>query len=317
MMVATNFGDTRLRSSAEVAVSQGRFMILELRLAPATEPSNRETAPASTRSEEMNRSTCGQWAAFGSHRERIERLILRHLRKADRLLLESPPARLCALGAGNCNDLDLRFLCDRVGEVHLLDIDAAALEAAAGRQRAGNLANLHRHAPVDLTAPGDLPDRLGRFDIVVSSCVLSQLIAGLRDRLGAEHPRFRSERTLTIAHHLRLMHNLLAPGGSAILINDVVSTDTVPRLRQVPPGDLPGLMRQLIADGKAFRGLDPATICFALDRLPVPVVRNWSSPWLWHLSALRSFLVYGLVFRVQGSGFSEERRRRANTETCK
>ncbi len=254
---------------------------------------------STVRSEELNLSTRGQWELFRSHRDQIEQLILRHLPQQHPLLLESPATRLCALGAGNCNDLDLRFLRDRVGELHLLDIDAAALKAAAVRQRTADAPNVFRHAPIDLTADARLCERIGRFDIVLSSCVLSQLIAGVRSRLGAGHLRFAQERAATIAHHLRLMLDLLAPGGRAILINDVVSSDTLPQLRQVPPDHLPGLMRTLVAEGKTFRGLDPAAMSTAIDQLPFAVSRQQFPPWLWHLSALRSYLVYGIVFSVQ------------------
>jgi hypothetical protein len=273
-------------------------MILEPPPAPSLRVSDREPAPVGSRSEELNRSTRGQWELFRSHREQVERLILHHLPQPHPLLLELPRTRLCALGAGNCNDLDLRFLCDRVGEVHLVDIDAAALTAAMARQKAEDIANLRRHAPFDLAAPNSLPDRLGRFDIVLSSCVLSQLIAGVRERLGADHPDFPSQRTKMVTQQLWLMLRLLAPGGCGILINDLVSSDTAKGLRQVPPDDLPSLMQRLVADGKTFRELDPAAITGALDRLSSTGKRYQTRPWLWHLSALRSYLVYGLVFRM-------------------
>jgi hypothetical protein len=124
---------------------------------------------------------------------------------------------------------------------------------------------------------------------------LSQLIGGLRDRLGADHPRFRSERAKTVVQHLRLILGLLAPGGCAILVNDVLSSDTVPRLRQVPEDDLPRLMQQLVLEGKTFGCMDPGAMGSALDRLSFAGSRRWSAPWLWDLSPSRSYLVYGLV----------------------
>jgi SAM-dependent methyltransferase len=252
----------------------------------------------SVRSQELNLSTRGQWELFRSHREHIERLVLQQLPERHRLLLDSPRRRMCALGAGNCNDLDLRFLCQQLDELHLLDIDSTSLESAARRQKVSDAPNLFRHAPIDLTAPDKWTDEIGRFDVVLSSCVLSQLIAGVRDRLGAEHRCFPAERQATIEHHLQLMLRLLAPGGIAILITDVVSSDTFPRLRQIPSDDLPGVMRELIADDKTFRGLDPATIGATLDQLGNRSKRCWIAPWLWHLSALRSYMVYALILRV-------------------
>ena len=46
------------------------------------------------------------------------------------------------LGAGNANDLDLEQLARRFDEVHLVDIDAAALARATGRQTPGVRARL-------------------------------------------------------------------------------------------------------------------------------------------------------------------------------
>jgi hypothetical protein len=270
-------------------------MILESAGLPIAEPAETDRLAKSARSQELNLSTRGQWELFRSHREQIERLVLQHLPERHRLLLDSPRRRVCALGAGNCNDLDVRFLCQQLDELHLLDIDSAALESASRRQKVIDTPNLFRHAPLDLAAPAQWADEIGRFDVVLSSCVLSQLIAGVRDRLGAEHPRFPAERQTTIEHHLRLMLRLLAPGGSAVFITDIVSSDTAPRLRQIPAGDLPGVMRELIADVKTFRGLDPATIGTTLDRLRDRSKRSWIAPWLWHLSALRSYMVYAVV----------------------
>jgi hypothetical protein len=279
-------------------------MSLETALTPATASSVAGVADTgrkskSARSEELNLSTRGQWELFRSHREQIERLIVSQLPQPDRLLLESPSRRVCVLGAGNCNDLDLRVLCDHLDELHLIDIDAAALESAAKRQKVISAPNLRRHAPIDLTAPNQWTDEIGRFNVVLASCVLSQLIASARDRLGAEHPGFPAARHEIIAQHLQLLRRLVAPGGSVIFNTDIVSSDTVPRLRQIPADDLPGLMRTLIAEDKTFRGLDPATVEATLDRLGDRSERRWERPWLWHLSVLRSYLVYAMVLKVR------------------
>ncbi|HYE18526.1 MAG TPA: hypothetical protein VEA69_08780 [Tepidisphaeraceae bacterium] len=103
----------------------------------------------------MNRSTRGQWDLFARHRAEIERLIV-------------PAAgggRACVMGAGNCNDLDLKWLSGAYAEVRLVDIDPAALERAVERQLGGGVrgegeeemrGGVVMQAPVDLTGIADL-----------------------------------------------------------------------------------------------------------------------------------------------------------------
>src|SRR6266487_2091139 len=89
----------------------------------------------------QNRTTQNQWLLYASHRRHIERLIVPETRGT---------GRICILGAGNCNDLDLRWLADVYREVHLFDLDPSALESAIRRQNVGS-ASICCHAPVDLT----------------------------------------------------------------------------------------------------------------------------------------------------------------------
>src|SRR5438552_2239549 len=73
----------------------------------------------------LNRSTRGQWALYASHRQELEKL----------LVPDQPGGRICVLGAGNCNDLDLRWLTQVYREVQLVDIDPDALPRAATFQK--------------------------------------------------------------------------------------------------------------------------------------------------------------------------------------
>src|SRR3954464_4205546 len=94
----------------------------------------------------MNRSTRGQWELYRSHRPHIERLIVPSQRDG----------RACVLGAGNCNDLDLRWMSEVFGEVHLVDLDADAVAAGIERQKMSQSGGLRIHAPIDLTGIADL-----------------------------------------------------------------------------------------------------------------------------------------------------------------
>ena len=68
------------------------------RLAPA------DASQAVRSQEKANRSTRGHWTYFASHRAEIQKLLVTDV---------GPPTaarRLCVLGAGNCNDVDLNTL---------------------------------------------------------------------------------------------------------------------------------------------------------------------------------------------------------------
>jgi len=276
----------------------------------------------------QNRTTSAQWVLFGSHRRAIERLIIPAAEPplGDRA---APPRRptLCVLGAGNCNDLDLKHLVQVFAEVHLVDIDPSALEAAVRRQGVENLPAIKRHTPFDLTAAAPTvsawaegpptaseidrtiqaisnsprPD-LGHFDVVLSPCVLSQLIEPIRLALDrGRHARYREIRAALRARHLRTMTHLLRPRGRGVLAIDLASSKMEPRLPQAHDDDLPAVMQRLVSDRRIFTGLSPAEIAETVQSDP-PLRREvadlrFTKPWLWHMGLRKSFLVYGVLFR--------------------
>jgi hypothetical protein len=267
----------------------------------------------------FNRSTREHWPHFASHREQIERLLV-----ADGL---GGGGRLCVLGAGNCNDLDLPALAEVFDEIHLVDLDPRALEVAVGRQGMSGSPRVRRHAPVDLSAvagvmatwPGrgvaraeidecvrrvataPLPALGGPFDLVLSPCALSQIVGYANDTLGPRHPRTDALRTALRDRHLRLMTEQVAPGGWGILITDVASSRSVPGLESRTPDELPDLLRTLAARGRCYRGLDPTAVGAALRADPLTAWQiadvQTLAPWLWKLGPLKTFLVYALRFR--------------------
>src|ERR1043165_130674 len=74
-----------------------------------------------------NRSAAGHVHHFQGHRERMTQEIVSRRPPA------GAPARLCLLGAGNANDVDLAALAEVFDEIHLVDIDPDALAAARRR----------------------------------------------------------------------------------------------------------------------------------------------------------------------------------------
>lgn len=107
---------------------------------------------------------------------------------------------LGVFGVGNASDLELDWLAQRFAVVHLIDLDGAALERARARVAAERRERVVLHPNVDLSglleqldpwgesfpaprelgaravaAARELVQRLGRFDVTLSTCVLSQL----------------------------------------------------------------------------------------------------------------------------------------------
>jgi hypothetical protein len=275
--------------------------------------------PPLTSQSAMNRSTRGQWELYADHRGHVERLIVP----------ARPDSRMCVLGAGNCNDLDLRWLTQAFAEVHLVDLDETALARAVRRQKCEGLPQLRLHAPVDLSAAAKAvegwsaarpdnsaidqcirliqssPTLVARalgvrpFDLVLSPCVLSQLIVSFRDLIGSEHPRYPELRAAIRAAHLRMMAGLLNRGGRGVLLVDVASTDNFPDLARVEDDAIDDLMRTLIRDGKCFRPLTPAAIRSTIQSLEDRDAigrATFTRPWRWRLGLSKAFLVYAACF---------------------
>ena len=271
----------------------------------------------------QNRTTEKQWGFYDSHRRAIERLIVPARRGG----------RICILGAGNCNDLDLSWLTEVYREVHLVDLDATALDVAIHRQKVDGHSAIHCHAPFDLTgiAPqvagwaqsppteadiGGATRKLleqphpewGCFDLVLSPCVLTQTMNPVRNALKHRYPPSHAARLAIRAalrlRHLRTISASLAPGGCGVLAIDLISSEQFPDLPRIASDRLDDFMRKFVADRRHYTGLEPAGIS-AVWRgnadlgagLSAP---QFSAPWLWHLGLRKSFLVYGVTFRKQG-----------------
>src|SRR5687767_6985847 len=72
-----------------------------------------------------NRDVRDLWERYRGHRQRVTAEILA-LAPAG----AEPGGRVCLLGAGNANDLELEALASRFDEIHLVDIDPGALSRA-------------------------------------------------------------------------------------------------------------------------------------------------------------------------------------------
>ena len=274
------------------------------------------------RQQRFNRLTRNNRESFESHRLRVTRHILSVSRPGAR--------RLCILGAGNANDLDLELLAHAFQEVHLADLDREALARAASSAPARR-ANLRLHGGVDLSGiAGALdssgparaddarrdrsirelirraretpsPEIGGPFDMVVSTCLLTQLMNAAAGVVGAAHPRLEELLAAIRTAHLCLLAETTAPGGSAILISDVASSDDHPRIATADDDELATLASHLAAQQLYFAGAGFAEMERQLREHPV-LSRSVTGvktlpPWRWRISPRRTFLVLAITFQ--------------------
>jgi hypothetical protein len=271
----------------------------------------------SRQSIEGNKESEGKWNVFETHRDKLLQLL--------RTPLNRSSLRLCVLGAGNCTDLDLHELLKTFHELHLVDLDHEALANGVRRQRLFDSPIVHRHGGIDVTGCLDeiaswspttpiaaeavkscaasfrtvLPMLPGPFDVVVSACLLSQLLRGVVMAIGESHPQFLDAIQAVRTGHLRLLAELVAPGGCGLLATDLVSSDTYPSLRFVPDENLSGVLARLVHERNFFHGLNPAIVAsfFRTDLVGAAAISKAETirPWRWDFGT-RVYAVYAIRF---------------------
>ena len=259
------------------------------------------------------------WELSRSHRQRVMELIVAGRRPKK--------ATLCVLGAGNCNDLELSKLVELFCQVHLVDLDGEAVRAAIQRQNVTCDSSITVHGGLDLTGvsdelarfpPGrqpseielerivvaansyDGPSDLGPFDTVVSTCMLSQLHNAVVHSIGVNDRR-SFDVLLAVRHrHLRLLTDLIQPGGRGVLVSDFTSSDTTSRLPSIPEAELPEYLATALNSGNFFHGLNPCVLAsqFKYDSIIAPRVTNvqLSNPWRWNFGP-RVYAVMAIEFQ--------------------
>lgn len=267
-----------------------------------------QSASPFLRQKSFNKASQFRWREFAAHRDRI----------ASYLCAAAPSGSLCVLGAGNCNDQDLARLVSHYATVLLVDVDVEAMQAGVMHQLqcvpesiefaacdlTGALEHCHeiasapsreafaklRRALAGLPAASHIQRR---FDVVASTCVLSQLIDLVRHVVGPEHPELPALASLVRMQHLRTLAELTEPGGTLLLFADFVSSDTLPELLTAPDEALPGLMEKALAHNNCFTGMNPDEIRRAIASFCEPVNPEL---WRWNLGP-RTYLVAAISGR--------------------
>ncbi len=247
----------------------------------------------------------------------------------DLVLAHGPAHRLCVVGAGNCNDLDLPALARSFREVHLVDIDETALQRAVENQRAPREA-VQLHGGIDLTGVWDdlaaedagwsadrsveqLAERLAdgtqlglqeTFDVVLSAGVLTQLLESVAAFVGEDHPGLPDLVVAVRTGHIRTLLRAVRPGGRLVLASEVISSKEAPEIASASDAELPTLLSRALWTGDVLAGVNPAALVSWLianrperARLAPPGIVG---PWRWHQTAGRFFLVVAFLIEKPG-----------------
>ena len=261
-----------------------------------------------------NQLTAGFENQFSGHREQVTHLIRSTGKNGS----------VCLLGAGNCNDVDLELISSQFQEVHLADLDAAAVARSRGSLSDALAAKVAIHAPMDLSGAYDemaswslahppdqervealiarvnshVPSLPGPYDVVASLCLLSQLIESVAICLATEHAKFIALLMAIRNRHLRLLTELTRHGGVAILVSDFVSSDTLPVLHHLTDGELAEQMPLILSDRNFFTGSNPVALIQKLEELRAergPEGRvTVTGPWRWTMGR-KVFAVCGFT----------------------
>lgn len=253
-----------------------------------------------------------------------------HRARVMQLLAEargSTGTSLCLLGAGNANDVELAKLSRQFEHIALVDLDEEALANSIASATIENSCKIERHASIDLTGilseleawrvsgppshemlvttiqlakSTPAPD-VGSFDVVASTCVLTQLIDSVCMGLPAKHPQFLELLLAVRNRHLEVIVELLNPGGAGVLISDFVSTQTAPELANWDESEFAQNAIQLVGKGNFFTGANPFSIRdfyrASTKSAPTPRDVHVIPPWLWDIGA-KQFAVSAVTFRV-------------------
>lgn len=255
-----------------------------------------------------------RWRLHGPHRRQVTGLA--------RGALPARGGRLCVLGAGNLNDLDLSALVAVCDEIHLVDLDPQAMAAGLAGQGLADAPAIRCHG-VDLSGCVALlddwtPDRptddllaglaaaapslpSGPFHATVSACLLTQMIEPVIEALGPGHPRLPDALKALRRRHVEILLDLLAPGGTAVLVSDVVASDSVPGLAETPQAELKALLLRLLEQRNFFSGANPFALLAEIEAAPELRARldgvAMIEPWIWPFSAERCYLVTAIALR--------------------
>lgn len=272
----------------------------------------------------FNQETRERWDHYRSHREKIDALLSGIAGQWFGRM-----GSLAVLGAGNGNDLELARLADRFEKIHLFDFDPQALASLSDRHLrdpkvkaavvieptvdlSGIVAELNGIEQQESISEAEVlklaekardPQRVlpkRGFDVVVSCCLMTQLLSGVVESFGDDSPHKDFMMIAVRDGHLKLLSRLLKPGGDGLLVSDFVSSDTLPELTEADSDDAAfELARTAIDQRNFFTGTNPWAVKDSLAKMireDAKVPWSISPPWRWQIGDSRFYLVSALQF---------------------
>jgi hypothetical protein len=268
-----------------------------------------------------NWTTRGRWDAMTVHRTRVMELLRRARGESGKTL--------CVLGPGNGNDIELGTLAREFEKVALVDLDEGAVRRAVSRLSAEEAQRVEPHCPVELSgvlpvleswrARGRRTDEeitavkravmaaprpaVGEFDVVASTCILTQLIDAVYMSLPTKHSR-RDELLMAVRdRHLEMILEMVNPGGVGVLVTDFVVAVATQELAPLAELALSSSMQSGMKRSEFFTGTDPFEIRDFYKGLcgPGPTAADVAieGPWRWEVGG-RLLGVCAVRFRRRG-----------------
>lgn len=292
--------------------------------------------------QDRNRQSAELFDEFSLHRQMISAVIKQCLSTLPKADSEQLPT-LTVWGAGNTNDLDLPAICAQFGLVQLIDLDQESLQRAKQRtdlsdidreklrlvgncDATGLLAQLASLAEGIKDGSDDLitsfvadavearprvltddKTEILKTDVVVSACLLSQLIDSVFKTLGDDFERVSDVVLAVRDNHLRMLLDAVESGSTVALVTDFVSSDTLPELnKEMPPKEFSDLVVKALNDRNFFTGTNPAAICQRMlvlynerkgsaGKATEKLKLGTTQPWRWKFGK-RSFAAIAMVF---------------------
>ena len=260
------------------------------------------------------------WSAFAKHRQKVTELLL--------AFATQPGKSLCVLGAGRTTDLDLIPLAERYAKIDLVDLhptitrDALVQRGFDGHARVSEISMLDvsgidaswRHfmaAPSEGALQATIKEcknaklDLGQYDVVVSTCLLTQIMRRAFECLEAAKmvkTNGLSDIVKAIREkHFDLLVNHTVPGGAALLITDLTSSEALPEML-LEGADLQHMLVNEVTEGNHFPGMNPKLIFEATQRSSLGINLQKAlvtRPWIWNSIEMQYLCIAYLLSKNQ------------------